>query len=827
MKRKKEHLEERIAKAEKFEVDPHFGLNAEQVKQRQSEGLVNKTKKHVTKSYAKIVFDNVFNFLNVLLFVVFIAMLFAKLPFTSYMFMVVLAANIIIGLIQDIHARHLVDKLRLVSNPKAKAMRGGEVMPISADEVVLGDILLLEAGDQVISDGTLVIGRCSVDESMLTGESESVEKEEGDSILAGTYLKKGRCYMKVEKIGKANYIETLQNAAAKVGQPKSEIKTSIGLIMTFCCVAAIVVGTIMTISWLVRSSQNGTLGDPQNYSTFIASLSGSMVAMLPAGMFLLTSLTLAVGVIQLSKRRMLVQQLYCIEMLARIDVLCLDKTGTLTDGSMAVESLKPLNGAQSAEVGHIIRNVLSFTGDNNSTALALKAKYGSESARICLAFIPFDSANKYSAATIVDEGTFCIGAYGFVPSKPSKEAEKIIEEAASKGHRCLVVARSDKPIERNVCPKNMEIIGVVVLTDHLKEDAKTNISWFQDNGVNVKIISGDDPITVYHIAERAGVKDAEKYVSLLGKSLEETEALASKYSVFGRVSPEQKAALIRAFQKQGHKVAMTGDGVNDILALRAADCSIAMASGADAAKNVSHLVSLDSDFSKLPDVVAQGRRVINNLQRTCALFLSKTLFALIVSSIFLFSFALGGKPYPFTTANMLPWETFAIGFAAFFLALQPSNERLQGSFLENILLRCIPAGITASIAGLLPFLFFFACPNFYSYELAWENATTLAVILFTFVSYVVLYRICWPPNKYRHFVFAGSSILCIVAFFLDFYLHGTRFSVIQLNWQGLTWGFPLLGALLALALGATYLGIDYIGDRLRGRRKKEKKDEDK
>ena len=815
----KQHVNRKLAKAAHFDVDIRHGLTDSQVEARLNEGLVNKTKKKVTKSYGRIIFDNLFNFLNIILFCVFVIMVVAGLSISHYVFMVILCCNIIIGLYQDIHARLLVDKLRVTVNPKTTVVRSGRTMMLDASEIVLSDIIELHAGDAIPADSQIVEGEISVDESLLTGESVPVPKKRGDMIYASTYLTKGVCRAKVKRVGAANYVESIQATAKQFNRPKSEIKKSINILMTVCGVLSIAFGIMTVCAYAIPLLESGVpLSDiffnhSQSFMKFVESFSGSIVAMLPAGMFLLTSLSLAVGVVALARKRILVQQLYCIEMLARIDVLCLDKTGTLTDGTMAVAGTSQMNASAAAELATAVSSVLHFTHDSNATANALKAAYGADCKESMAYCIPFDSELKYSSVTLSNGMTYVFGAYGFVPIKPNEKIGSFVESKAREGYRCLVVAKSKKPIEKNKAPKGCDPIGVVYLSDHIKDDAKQNIEWFKSNGVSVKIISGDDPVTVSEIAKRVGVDHAEKYVSLEGKSVDETAKLAGSYSVFGRVSPEQKAVLIDSFKKQGHKVAMTGDGVNDILALKVADCSIAMASGADAAKNVSHLVALDSDFSRLPDVVAQGRRVINNLQRTCSLFLSKTFFAVLLTFLFSFINIYGGPRYPFSTSNLIIWEIITIGIAAFFLALQPSNERLRGSFMLNVLAKAFPSGLCEVLIALIPYMLAMINPGLFisapgDAESILELTKTLSVVMFTLFSYIVLVWVCLPINAYRGVVFGGAVALGAGVLAFDFF--AAKGKLLGINWQGFNYGFIVTLIVSLIIVGAIYFALNYL-----------------
>ena len=810
-----------INNAEAIEVSPSVGLTADQVKQRKKEGLVNKTKKHVTKSYWRIFTDNFFNFLNMLMVAVLVFMIIAGLSWSHYLFLFILTANIVVGIVQDVHARHLVSNLRVITDPKANVLRDGKIEEIPMDEVVLSDILILGPGDQIGADCKIVEGEASVDESLLSGESRSIKKTVGDQLLSGTFLTKGSCKAEVIRVGSANYAETLQKKASQFTRPKSEIKSSINRLMVICCIIAILLGLFNFLAWLIPQLIGGkdmgeifVYGDP-DLNRFIEGATGSMVAMLPTGMFLLTSLALTSGVVRLAKRNMLVQQLYCIEALARVDVLCLDKTGTLTDGLLTVTEFIPFGEFTENDLREAAKNVLAFTHDSNPTALALRAACGSESNETPREILPFDSGTKYSAATLAGKGTYAFGAYGFIPGAEDETMRLKMEEYLRKGYRCLIVAHSEDEINQSTPPTDFQLMGFVVLFDHIRDDAFKNIAWFRENGVSVRVISGDDAITVSEIAKRAGVEGADRYVSLEGIPTEDVAKYASEYVVFGRATPEQKAVLIETYKTAGHKVAMTGDGINDILALKVADCSIAMASGSDAARNVSHLVSLESNFSKLPKVVEEGRRVINNLQRSCSLFLNKTFFAVVVTFVFIISALYGGRSYPFSTSNLLVWEVFAIGSPAFFLALQTSSGRLRGSFLQNVMVNAVPAGIAECIAAFTPFIVALISPESLTwsedvFKGAFDAAKTLSVCSFSIVSFSVLLRVSLPLDKYRISVVLAFVTMGLTVMLGDFFARG---KILALNWDGLKPMFLVYWIILIVVSIAFYWFVAWFGER--------------
>ncbi len=812
----KEKLLQELKEAEKFNPDFTDGLSTEQVEQRKKEELVNHTAKKVTKSYWKIIKDNFFSFFNILLFIVAIIMLSAKVYNPKYYgFLAILLVNDAIGLVTDIRARKLVDKLRLITDPRVNVIRNGKEEEIHINEIVYEDVVILRPGEQICADAVVVEGELKADESLLTGESVAISKSVGDEVLSGSYVKSGKAHVKVIRVGSANYAEDIQNKAKEFSRPKSELKRSCLKIFLITGICSIVLGLGMTITYLVEKFG---MGEDLSYYDFAKSLGGSMVAMIPSGLYLLVSLALAKGVLALTKKHMNVQELYCIEMLARVDVVCFDKTGTLTDGTIRVKDILTCDKYSKEEISDVLASLVNATKDENATAKAVTLAY-SKGSYEATAVVPFDSDYKYSAASFGNKGTFIMGAFGFIPQKPVNSMDNEIDSLSKEGYRVLAIYHNDKSIEKGKIPTDNTLIGLIYFSDHIKDDAKPNIEWFQKNGVDIKIISGDNPVTVSQIAAEVGVKNADNYVSMDQVKDEDIPALIKTCSVFGRVKPEQKAIIVEALQNEGHKVAMTGDGVNDIIALKKADCSIAMASGASAARNVAHLVSMDNDFSKLPDVVAEGRRVINNLQRSSSLFLGKTIFAVILSFVFLISGWCGGMKYPFSTTNLFVWELCSIGLAGFFLALQPSKERLSGSFMKNTLATSVPSGLVEALCVLIFFGAYLIDPSFMSKE----AAITCSTIVFTLVSYLVLFRICVPFDKYRAIVAVGLFVLGGLCFLADYLIPGKTNSetglvsslYLDLNYGVMTWRLALFMAGSFLALAFVYVLIDcYVRKRI-------------
>ena len=809
---KESKIEKKLTQSTHIDCDLSIGLTDEDVAKRVEQGLINRIPKHVTKSVWKIILDNVLNFFNILLIAIFVLMLVAGLPLKYYLFMVVLGANMTIGIIQDLRARHLSRKLRVVSYPVVNVLRNSNIVDIAGNKLVLSDIVLLKAGDQIIADSTVMEGTIEVNESMLTGESVNVVKRPGDIIYSGSYVTSGNAKTRVDQLGKANYAEKLTSKAKQIKKRKSEILKTLDTVFRVIAGFVIFFAVAQTITYALQ----GKFAWDGPFKETVAKLAGSLVTMIPAGMYLLTSLTLAVGIIQLATKRMLVQEMYCIEMLARVDVLCFDKTGTITDGTMRVKDIVSLGKNDKHEIEKILHTLVTSTGDSNPTAQAILESYKSTPILHFHSAVAFNSKRKYSAVMLEDGRSFVLGAREFVPHK-DKDIDKLCESYEKQGLRVLLLSLSKKVISIDEELGFLNPVGILVLEDHIRPDAIANIEWFKQNGVQIKIISGDNPISVAEIAKRVGVADAEKYISLEGKTIEEVEQIADNFTVFGRVSPEQKEALVRALQDKGHKVAMTGDGVNDILALRASDCSIAMASGSSAAQNVSHIVALDSNFSSLPDVVAQGRRVINNLQRTCSLFLVKTVFAILTSLIFLiWGWINPAVKFPFETSHMYVWEFFTIGAAALFLSFQPNNEKLSRStFLANIATRSIPAGLVQVIIAIT----FYAMA--YGGVIDFDLALLLSVITFSASSFIVLFRVCMPFDIYRVLLYVVLVMLSIGMFLFDVFMpyvpgaDGKEMSmIIGLNYHVINssnWWIPLVGIAGAIVI---YSIFEFISVRI-------------
>lgn len=723
------------------------GLTEQQVNQRIKEKLDNKVNNNYSKTYRQIFFDNLFTYFNLLYFIVTLALiLFNNLDEIGYLFIVV--PNILISIIQEINAKRTIEKLSLISSKSVAVIRQGVKQQINTSSVVLDDIILLNSGDQIVADSIVISGEVEVDESLLTGESVSVKKIVGDNLLAGSYIKAGSCISRADCVGKNNYIEKLKSKVQKHKKTNSEILISLNKLIK-------VIGIIIPFVALFTGIVANSLQKTSNISQLIATIAGPIIGMIPAGLFLLTTVALAVSVVKLARNKALVQDIYCIEMLSRVDVLCFDKTGTITDGNMEISTIKVLDDNSKVNVEQILLSIMEHSNENNSTAQAIK--------NYCLhkeikqlqvqQSMPFSSKNKQIAA-IINNITYQLGAPEYVLNPIDDNLSKVISSYTTKGYRVILLASSNNKIVNNEVEKADNAIALIIISEHIRPDAIKTIKYFNDNGVSLKVISGDNENTVSEIAKQAGIVGADKAISLYGKTNEQVYEAAKIYNIFSRVNPDQKHILIKSLRDSGYIVGMTGDGVNDILALKEADCSISMASGSAAARNASQLVLLDSDFSRLPLVVAEGRQVINNIQRTSSLFLMKTIFTTLFAIICIICVI----QYPFTAKQFLLLEMFVIGAPSLALALQPNKDIVKGKFLNNIISNALPSGLTLVICISSLFIV-----NLFI-SVSAEELKAMASLTLTLCGIMMLIFICLPLNKFRLAVVIASIIAVILMY---------------------------------------------------------------
>ena len=775
MKKKKKTS---FANVKRINAQPNEGLTTPQVNERIEQGLVNKSGKKYSKSYRSIFLGNICTGFNLLCAIAAIALILARAPISQFLFVLIFGANIAVGITLEIRAKRKLDKLSILSTPTTKVVRNGVRTDIPTEQIVIDDIVLLSAGQQVPADCVAVEGMAELNESLLTGESVPIKKEDGDLLYAGSFVSSGHIAARVDKIGEDTYISKLTSRAKTYKRPKSEIMNSISLFIKVIAFLIIPVALLMFPTnykqiFAVHVNSGEAVTSFRNLSEFFTQLMAGdviiseaiqktasvVIGMIPSGLLLLTTVALTTGIIRLSKYNTLVQDIYSLEMLARVNVLCLDKTGTITDGRMKVSDCILLNTTGEYGIDDIMGSMLASLSDNNQTSIALTERFGHSSALQPIATLPFSSARKLSAVTFEEAGTYVMGAPEFVLRPVPVRIDKIVKQYAQMGLRVLVVAHSSAQIQGDKVPAGLRAVAIITLSDNIRPDAIETIKWFKDNDVAVKVISGDNPVTVSEVARRAGIKNAAQFLSLEGLSDLEVENAANQYTVFGRVTPEQKAILIRAIKKAGNTVAMTGDGVNDILAMKEADCAVSVASGSEAARNVSNLVLQDNNFGSMPKIVNEGRRVINNVKNSASLYIMKTLLILILAVTCI----LLKIEYFFKTNNMLMFEFLISAIPSLVLSLQPNTNRVKGKFIPYVLSRALPGAITMAIVIISLHVISKSplCEMFgFSGTQGSVYLHALMMIALTFCGLVMLYRICQPFNILRTILFVSTATLC-------------------------------------------------------------------
>lgn len=725
------------------------GLSAQQVEAARQAGQINVDTSVKSRSYGQIARENICTLFNAVNFILAV-LVFLTGSYKNMLFMLVIVINTIIGIVQEIRSKITTDKLAILTESVITAMRDGKEVEVPAHELVLGDVIKLGRGDQVPADALVVDGECQVNESLLTGESKMIRKTVNDELMSGSFINAGSVWARVEHVGADNYAAKITNEAKQRKAINSEIMTSLNAIIKFVSIGMFPIGILL---FCITYFSHGVAWDSAILSTVSA-----LVGMIPEGLILLTSTVLAVAVIRLAKHQVLVQQLYCIETLARVDVLCLDKTGTITTGAMKVVSVEPIatsddvaaapgGGATPAtQAGEIFASLAASDEDPNETAQALQHYFANTPKQKATRVIPFSSERKYSGATLADGNSYVMGATQFVlASAPEALAQVQLQlDELAKRSRVLVLARVPGFDENGAIIKatsQITPLAFICIEDEIRPTAAQTIRYFIDQGVTLKVISGDDPATVSGIAERVGIPHAQAYVDAATLTSDEAiDQAMDTYAVFGRVRPEQKKAFVLALQKRGHTVAMTGDGVNDVLALKASDCSVAMASGSDAARNVAQLVLVDNDFASMPRVVAEGRRAINNLQRSASLFLVKTLLSITLAVIFI----LLPWQYPFVPIQMTLISAFTIGLPSFVLALQPNHDIVRGKFLTNCVVHSIPGALCAVVSVLL------TCAVGYNiFHMNYGEVSTVCVLLLACIGVLLVIRLSLPFNALR------------------------------------------------------------------------------
>ena len=741
------------------------GLTDEEVRQRVEEGLTNRADISTDKTTKEIVISNVFTYFN-LIFLVITILLIMVGSFRNLTFLPIIIGNTVIGIVQEIRAKKTLEKMSLLNAPHADVIRNGSVKQISTEELVKDDVILLTAGKQICADAVVISGNIQVNESLLTGEADEVEKTEGSTLMSGSFVVSGECYARLEKVGNESYISRLSLEAKSMGgKEQSEMIRSINLIVKWVGIVIIPIGLIL---FWQSHFVNG-----ESITKSVTSTVAAIIGMIPEGLYLLTTVALALSTMKLARKKVLLHDMKSIETLARVDVLCVDKTGTITEPDMKLKEIflcknSGADGTQTAltldELKSLILDYANASVDNNATMLALKA-YAAEALtnntsalhRTAVSQQAFSSSLKYGSVTFSD-GTYLLGAPEFIMHEDFARIEEEIIPYADKGDRVLLFARYNGENVENGINGSVTPLGFVALANPIRENAVKTFEYFKSQGVAIKVISGDNPRTVSRIAIQAGIESAESFVDAATLDTEDKIADAvNKYTVFGRVTPKQKKQLVKALQAKEHTVAMTGDGVNDILAMKDADCSVAMASGSEAAAQAAQVVLLDSDFAHMPDVVYEGRRVVNNIQRSASLFLVKNIFSLLLS---LFSVILM-VTYPLEPAQVSLISMFTIGVPGFLLALEQNKDRIKGHFITNVMLKALPGGLTDVIAvGALV-----VCGEVFCISDA--SIGTIATLVLSVVGFMILFKISEPLNGMKYAVIIGNIAgLVFSGFFL-------------------------------------------------------------
>ena len=736
----------------RYQPDFKIGLSDVQVNERVQSNLVNYDDQPPTKSIKQIILSNFFtyfNFINVILGIsIIVAGIYGNQFFESLkncLFMGVILANSVISIIQEIISKKTIDKLNVLATSKVLVVRNGKKLKLGIEEIVLDDVLYFDLGNQVVADAFILEGSVEVNESFLTGESDPILKSNGDMILSGSFIVSGSCYAKVEHIGKDNYISTISSEAKYEKKVNSVIMNSFEGMLKVLSIIIIPVGIL-----LFMNQYNVT---DKNFTASVFNTVGALIGMIPEGLLLLTSSVMAVSVVRLAKYKVLVQHLYCIETLARVDVICLDKTGTITEGKMELIDVVPIN-CDKKYFDDILSNICYSFDNVNPTMEAIQKKYSSKKNWTIVDKLEFSSTRKYSVVSYKETGTYFIGAPEFVLKNNIRKYIDIINKYID--YRVLAVGYCNSNIDSN----DIDLLGLILIQDKIRDEAATTLKYFKDQGVQVKIISGDNFNTVCSIAKRAGMKNVKGMDATLLTEDNINESLR-EYNVFGRVTPEQKKLIIESLQKQGHTVAMTGDGVNDVLALKKADCSIAMASGSDAAKNVSQLVLLDSNFASMPEVVKEGRRTINNVERSASLLLVKTIFTCILVVICIFM----ESEYFYLPIHLTLITSCTISIPSFILALEPNHNIVTGSFMLKVISKSFPAALTVVFNVVMIVLFR------EQFSIDGDLTSTLIVIMTGTTGFIFLARLCKPFNIFRGCLFGVLVLLFtyVVMFQNDFF----------------------------------------------------------
>ena len=747
-----------------LETNPETGLSSAQAQERVDAGWANLPIDPPGKTVGQIIKSNVFTYFNMLFFLL-AAFVLVFGTWQNAMFLGVVFANIAIGIVQELRSKRTLDKLTLLTAPHGAVIRDGRQRKIPTSEMVRDDIVVFSAGSQIFADAVVVAGECSVNEALITGEADEIKKPAGADLLSGSFVVSGECRARLTQVGADSYANRLTIEAKEAKPPQqSEMMRSLTRLVQIIGIAIIPLGILMAIKeivWLERSVSDG-----------VVATVASLIGMIPEGLYLLTSMALAAGVVRLAQKKTLVHDMGCIETLARVDVLCVDKTGTVTENKMAVEDVIPLcpDRFEEEDIRLIMADYVAAMRADNDTMAALRKYFTGKVTQQAIKAVPFTSAKKFGGVSFHEDETYLLGAPDVLLGERYGKYARQIDAYSSKGCRVLLLALYDGQPDDEELDAPLMPISLILLSNKIRAEAPETFRYFAKQGVAIKVISGDNAMAVSEVAKRAGIKGAESYVD--ARTLETDEDIAEaieKYTVFGRVTPDQKRKFVRALKAGGHTVAMTGDGVNDVLALKEADCSIAMASGSDVACQVSHIVLLDSNFASMPSVVAEGRRVINNIERSASLYLVKNIFSFFLTFFTLFA----TLPYPFSPAQLTLVSAVTIGIPSFILAMEPNESLVKGKFLRNVLFRALPAAMTdlAMVVGIL--LFYIA------FQLDDTAMITICTGVMGIVGLMMVHRTCQPYNTIRKVMIVVLGVLFVIAYFG----FPTLFSLEKLNLQ--------------------------------------------
>lgn len=764
------------------------GLSAGEVEKRIADGKINGEQTIRTKSVARILRENICTFFN-FVFVILAVILLFVVPLDAsgignFGFMILIVFNTLAGIVQGLRSKYTMDKLSLLSAPKAVVVRDGAEAEIAIEQLVLDDLTVLSSGRQICADGVIVDGSCEVNESLITGEPDAILKNVGDKVLSGSFVVSGKAKCKVEHVGQDNFVMKISAGAKYFKRPSSEIWRSLMFVVKVMSFVIVPVGVAL---FLIKYF----MGTTSLNDTVITTI-GTIIGMIPSGLVALATTVFCVSVIRLSQHKTLAQDLYCIETLARVDVLCLDKTGTITEGSMEVNGIEGVD-ADEDEIKLLLKGFNDALDAEDATSLAIRdyVKDVTSTAEVG-ALVPFSSARKWSGATL-DGKSYVLGAPEFVFKPTPAEIADKTAELAEKGYRVLVFAVSDNAFDGNNLPDGLKLVSYVFITDKIRKEAPDTLAFFKKEGVDVKIISGDNPVTVRAVALRAGLEDCDNIIDMSTVSDDEIPEIAEKYTIFGRVLPDQKLALVKALKAKGHTVAMTGDGVNDVLALKEADCSVAMASGSDAAKNVSSLVLLDSNFASMPKVVAEGRRSINNLERSASLYLMKTIYNTLIAILFMcVPYGLPFEPKSLTIIGMV-----TIGIPSVILALEPNEDIVSGHFLPKVLSNSLAGGITVLLGTIGVIL----ATQVFLTDLTDAQIKNLYIIVTTFVGLIYLLRVSFPITWIHALNFLGMCGLFVACYFIPLDFLGLPKDMLQ-QFFGLNTSITMEMTYAMLSIGA-------------------------